>query len=395
MRQHSFPRRAQSDLPARLAAGRPSRAPAFRFDASAARHYRLLFENAPDGYLATDSGGTILEANQAAAALVHLSPGGLDGRTLASFVCAEQRDGFRNQLRRLKRAPPGVTREWTVRLQPEGADPFEASLTVSCLAEEPRGRIGLLWSLRDVTRRRRMEEKLKHSERRYRLLYAETLRNRDALRTLSARYLYAREEEAKRIAHELHDEAGQITAAIHLALAEVEAELLPRGREKLRRIGSLIEGIEERLRHLSHELRPTILDDLGLTPALAFLASGFAARTQVAASVKGSTGGRLDPMVETALYRIVQEALANVGKHARSTRAEITLAREGGNLVCAIRDDGVGFDDRSVGRRIGRAAGLGLLGIRERVGALNGRMQILSTPGEGTELRVSVPLRPR
>jgi signal transduction histidine kinase len=240
-----------------------------------------------------------------------------------------------------------------------------------------------------------MEERLKQSERRHRSLYAEMVRHRDALRILSTRSLYAREEEAKRIAHELHDEAGQITAAIHLALAEVALELPPSGRERLRRIGGLIEGVEERLRQLSHELRPSILDDLGLSPALAFLANGFSARTRVAVQVKGSTGGRLDPLVETALYRIVQEALANVGKHARATRADITLSRERGRLVCAVRDDGVGFEHRPVRRRVGRATGLGLLGIRERLGALNGQMQILSSRGEGTELRVSVPLRPR
>ena len=393
MRQQSFRQRAQRRRPARTAAARPGRVPISAFAGSTARHYRLLFENAPDGYLATDLAGTIREANRAAATLVRLPLAELIGRPLASFVCGEQRERFRARLRRA-RPPSGQTREFTVRLLPHEADPFEASLTVSCVAEEREG-IGLLWSLRDVTRRKRVEERLKQSEMRHRLLYAETLRNRDALRTLSTRYLYAREEEARRIAHELHDEAGQITAAIHLALAEVEAELLPSGREQLRHIGSLIEGVESRLRQLSHELRPTVLDDLGLTPALAFLARGFAARTQVAATVKGSTGGRLDPLVETALYRIVQEALANVGKHARSTCAEISLSREDGNLVCSIRDDGIGFDDRFVGRGVGRAAGLGLLGIRERVGALNGKMQIHSNPGEGTELRVSVPLRPR
>src|SRR5262249_44154268 len=178
--------------------------PAARSSAQAARHYRLLFEKAPDGYLATDVSGTIREANPAAATLVHLPPGRLVGRTLASFVCDEQRDGFRRELRRADRAAPGETREWTVRLQPDAADPFEASLTGSCLAQKVKDGIGLLWSLRDVTRRRLVEEKLRQSQRRFRLLYAETLRNRDALRTLSTRYLYAREEEAKRIAHELH-----------------------------------------------------------------------------------------------------------------------------------------------------------------------------------------------
>jgi PAS domain S-box-containing protein len=362
---------------------------------SASRHYRRLFEHAPDGYLATDVSGTIREANRAAATLVRVPPGGLMGRTLASLVCDEQRGAFRARLNRLKRARPRGSTEWVVRLRPPGADSFDAALTVSFLEGDAGEGIGLLWSLRDVTRRRRMEERLKQSERRHRSLYAEMVRHRDALRILSTRSLYAREEEAKRIAHELHDEAGQITAAIHLALAEVALELPPSGRERLRRIGGLIEGVEERLRQLSHELRPSILDDLGLSPALAFLANGFSARTRVAVQVKGSTGGRLDPLVETALYRIVQEALANVGKHARATRADITLSRERGRLVCAVRDDGVGFEHRPVRRRVGRATGLGLLGIRERLGALNGQMQILSSRGEGTELRVSVPLRPR
>jgi PAS domain S-box-containing protein len=396
MRQDSFRQRTKDPALATtsMTAGLHS-APAPRPATWAARHYRLLFEYAPDGYLATDVSGTIREANRAAAILVRAPPGGLVGRTLASFVCDEERRAFRAELHRLKRTRPRGTKEWVVRLRPAGAEPFEAALTVSFLAERLGDGTGLLWSLRDVTRRRRVEEKLKQSERRYRSLYAEVLRHRDALRILSTRSLYAREEEAKRIAHELHDEAGQITAAIHLALAEIEPELLPSGRERLRRIGVLIEGVEERLRQLSHELRPTILDDLGLIPALAFLANGFSARTQVAVAVKGSTGGRLDPLIETALYRIVQEALANVGKHARAARAEITLAREDGKLVCAIRDDGVGFSDRPARRGVGRPAGLGLLGIRERLGALNGQMQILSTPGEGTELRVSVPLRQR
>ena len=396
MRQHYSRRGFEAPLlgttpkPARLE-GRTDSRPAAR----AARHYRRLFERAPDGYLSTDSSGTIREANRAAAALVRTTPADLIGRTLGSLVCEEQRRAFRVHLDNLERTRPSGTREWIVRLQPPGAESFEAALAVSLPSPRARDGVGLLWSLRDVTRRRVVERKLKESERRYRRLYDEMVRHRDALRVLSTRFLYAREEEAKRIAHELHDEAGQITAAIHLALAEIEPELPPTGRERLRRVGALVETFEERLRQLSHELRPTILDDLGLGPALAFLAGGFSARAQIEVSVNGSTGGRLDPLVETALYRIVQEALANVGKHARATRVAITLGRVAGSLVCAIRDDGVGFAEEPPGRRGGRATGLGLLGIRERLGALNGRMQILSNPGKGTELRVSVPLRPR
>jgi len=350
------------------------------------RHYRSLFEKAPDGYLATDRRGKIREANRAAADLVRLPPAQLAGRSLASFVCAEQRPAFSRQLRRLVRRPP-EKEEWVVRLEPAGAAPFQAALTV---AGTPRT---LLWSLRDVTRRQRIERKWRQSERRFRSLYAEMLGHRDALRILSSRYLHAREEEAKRIAHELHDEAGQITAAIHLALAEIEPHIHPRGQEGFRRIGLLIEGIEQRLRRLSHELRPTVLDDLGLAPALAFLGHGFAARTGTAVSVSGSTRGRLDPLVETAVYRIVQEALANVSKHARASRVRIVLSRDGERLFCSIQDDGVGFDERAALRGAGRAGGLGLLGIRERLDALGGGMRIKASPEGGADLTIAVPWR--
>ena len=357
------------------------------------RHYRRLFDRAPDGYLATDRAGAIRDANRAAAELVDLRRKDVLGRTLASFVCDDQRSGFAGRLSRFIRRNTTAKEEWLLRLRPARREPFEAALTVAAVPHLHGNGIVLLWSLRDATRRRRMEEKLKHSERRFRSLYAEVLRQRDALRVLSARYLHAREEEAKRIAHELHDEAGQMTAAIHLALAEIEPELRPLGRERLRRIGQLIQGVEERFRCLSHELRPTILDDLGLAPALAFLCDGFASRTGLAVSVRGSTRGRLDPMVETALYRIVQEALVNVSKHARANRVEIALARGRDVITCSIRDDGVGFDDREILVRNGHGAGLGLLGIRERLDALGGSVRIHSSPREGTELLVTVPLR--
>jgi len=161
----------------------------------------------------------------------------------------------------------------------------------------------------------------------------------------------------------------------------------------LREIGALIEGIEDRLRQLSHELRPTLLDDLGLSPAIEFLASGFSARTGIPVRVTGSTIGRLDPLVETALYRIVQEAMTNVAKHARAHRVDISIRRRKQALVCAIRDDGVGFAEASPTPESPTTRGIGLLGIRERLDALGGTLAIHSIPGGGTELLASVPLR--
>jgi len=358
-----------------------------------ARRYRHLFECAPDGYLATDRRGTIEEANRSAAALLHLHPGDLVDRPLSSFVCDEQRRMFATRLDRLTRQGSPRKEEWLLRLAPAGADAFDAALTVAAVSQSASGTPNLLWSVRDISSRRRVERRLLESERRYRSLYDDMSRSRDELRVLSARYLNAREEEAKRIGRELHDEAGQIGAAVYLALAEIGRDLLPHGRERLREIGALIQGIEDRLRRLSHELRPSILDDLGLLPAIEFLAAGFSRRTGVLVRVRGSTGGRLDSLLETALYRIVQEALSNISKHARATYAEVEVSRRPSRVVCAIRDDGIGLRGESAQKGRRQRRGLGLLGVRERLDALSGKLLLMSRPGGGTELLASVPLR--
>jgi signal transduction histidine kinase len=199
------------------------------------------------------------------------------------------------------------------------------------------------------------------------------------------------EEEARRIAHALHDEAGQLLASVHLAVEEVARDLPPRARGRLREVRGLLDKIEMQLRHLSHELRPTMLDDLGLIPALEFLAQGVAARTGIPIAVNGPRDQRLPPLVETALYRVVQEALNNATRHARPRRVEIQVRLGPGAVHCTIGDDGQGFDVPSTVE--GRAArGLGLIGIRERLSALRGQLTIDSAPGRGTELSIAIPL---
>jgi len=184
-----------------------------------------------------------------------------------------------------------------------------------------------------------------------------------------------------------------MTTSIHLALAEIGADLPEAERERLETVHGHLDALEERLRRLSHELRPTILDDLGLRPALEFLTEGFAARTGISSSVEGSTKGRLEPLVETTAYRIVQEALTNIARHADATHASIRISRETGALRCSIRDDGVGMPIDPVTPGASRRRGLGLLGIRERLDALGGKFKVLSRAGGGTELLVTIPFR--
>lgn len=225
-------------------------------------------------------------------------------------------------------------------------------------------------------------------------LYEELLAHRDRLRALMAGIFKIKEEEAKRIAHALHDEAGQLLASMHLSLEEFAGELPASAQTRLQSMKGHLHRIEDQLRRLSHELRPTILDDLGLQPALHFLAQGFATRMGIPVTVEGSTGGRHAPPVETAIYRIVQEALANVTKHARATHVKIQLQQEADTIRCNVRDDGVGFEVPALLAQRGKP-GLGLLGIRERLDALGGTLSITSAPGRGTELRLTIPIDTR
>jgi signal transduction histidine kinase len=201
------------------------------------------------------------------------------------------------------------------------------------------------------------------------------------------------ERERHRIARALHDEVAQLLAVVQLALEDVRGEVSAAARP---RFAEAIERIDEaggRVRRIAHELRPSMLDDLGLVPALEFLAAGIGGRGGLEVAVESSAGGRLPRAAETALYRIAQEALSNVVRHARARRAEIRLETPDRAVSLTVRDDGDGFDVERA-RRPGTPS-LGLSGIEERVRALGGSFEIRSAPGAGTELRVGVPLTVR
>ncbi len=198
------------------------------------------------------------------------------------------------------------------------------------------------------------------------------------------------EEEARRIAHALHDEAGQLLASVYLELSELAREASEPAQLRVGRIKANLDQVREQLRRLSHEFRPPVLDQLGLVPALRFLGDGIGGRAALAVSVEGSTGGRLSGPLETAIYRVVQEALTNVTRHARARHVRIFLRRRGGELHCAVQDDGVGFDVSRV-RAPGGRKGLGLIGIEERVAAFRGRVELHSMPGRGTVVQISLP----
>lgn len=198
------------------------------------------------------------------------------------------------------------------------------------------------------------------------------------------------EEEIKRIAYAVHDEAGQLLVAVHLALAEVAIGMPEEQQAQFTRIKELLNEVEKHLRRYSHELRPTILDDLGWIPAIRFLADGISKRANLPIHIDATLSGRLPTATETTLYRIVQEALTNAVKHAKASNVWIRAWREEFTQCCSIRDDGAGFKVRR-GQGMPRK-GLGLVAMRERVTAIGGTLQIESRPGHGTEVSIRLPL---
>jgi signal transduction histidine kinase len=200
------------------------------------------------------------------------------------------------------------------------------------------------------------------------------------------------EGQARRIAHALHDEAAQLLASVHLALADVALHF-PDTAKAVSDTRGLLEQIEERLRNLSHELRPPILEDLGLVPALEFLADSVSKRWGLAVSVNASIDGHVPATVETTMYRIIHEALINVVRHARATHADVALRKEAHRMICSVRDNGIGLDASVAekGRTKGRQ-GLGLVEIQERTAALGGVLRLVPNTDRGTELTVEIPL---
>jgi len=209
---------------------------------------------------------------------------------------------------------------------------------------------------------------------------------RDALRRVVA----AQELERKRLARELHDETGQALTSILLELRSLEeAGSTEEARAAATQLRRLVTETLQDVRRLALELRPKALDDFGLVPAIERLAGAFSEQTGIRVDFETALPDeRLPSEVETALYRIVQEALTNVAKHAQARHVSVTLSRKDTSVTAVIEDDGRGFEAAGTD-----GAGLGLVGMRERLGLLDGRLAIESTVGSGTTIVAEVPFR--
>ncbi len=246
----------------------------------------------------------------------------------------------------------------------------------------------------ELAKRKAVEDSLIVSEQTTSKLLEKSRQMQQELRQLSRELLSAQEEERKKISRELHDVIAQTLTGINVRLAALKSEPMINAKELQKKIAStqrLVEKSVDIVHRFARELRPALLDDLGLIPALRSFMQGFTEETGVRVSLTAYVEIELvDGDKRTVLYRVAQEALTNVARHAQASVAEVSIQNLEGNICMEIKDNGVGFEMEgdSFVRKTNR---LGLLGMRERVEMVGGTFRVQSTPARGTVIRVEVP----
>lgn len=381
--------------------------------------YTDLYDFAPIGYFSLDDQGRILAVNLPGAAMLGVERSRLLNRRFPSFVAPPNRPAFRAFIERVFAEPGKHVCE--ANLVKESGATFCADLHAapaappdgpqrSCRlaasditalkrAEEAQRRTAELAAAnrelrQEIVRRRAVENALKDSERHQRKLLEKSRRMQEQLRHLSHRTLQAQEEERKRISRELHDDITQTLVGINVQLENlardpaVDPAKLAR---KIARTQRLVAKAVHTVLQFARELRPALLDDLGLIATVHSLVKDFTARTGIRVRFTAFAGvERLSIDRRTVLYRVAQSALANVARHAHASRVIIGI-RKLPNAVCMdVTDNGASFDVQRV-LRAARNRRLGLLGMRERVEMVGGSLSVVSTPGRGTTVRARVP----
>ncbi len=239
-----------------------------------------------------------------------------------------------------------------------------------------------------------LEQRVKQRTKELEELYHK-LHQRDKERgDLLGKIITAQEEERRRIARELHDEVSQTLTGLVMSLGSAET-LLSRdsaARQRLKSLRGLTSEAVEEVRRLIHDLRPSLLDDLGLIAAIGWYVENYLAPAGVKAELE--TQGfdrRLPPTVEITLFRVVQEAITNIVKHAQAKTAHIRLQLTDSTIIVTIEDDGVGFNARTLRRERRKGMAVGLLGMEERINLLGGKLNIESQPGGGTCVHFEIP----
>lgn len=337
--------------------------------------YRELFENARDAMYVHDLQGNYTSVNHAAEKLSGYDREEIIGHNFTEFIAREHIADVHHHFCG-KLAQRGET---TYEVEVIAKDGRRVPVEVSSRAIYENGEIiGVQGTARDITERKQAQ---------------------DALQMFSRQLIEAQEEERRRIARELHDQIGQVLTAVKMNLHTVQR--VCNAAEAGAHIKDNVEAVDEALRlvrDLSVDLRPPLLDDLGLVTALRWYVDRYAKRTRLASQVivdLNDPNERFSRELETACFRIAQEALTNVVRHAHATGVTLRLGKEDGFLRLSVKDDGVGFDPDTLQRRARCTATLGLLGMQERAHAAGGDIHVNSKVSQGTEIRLKLPLAPQ
>ncbi len=262
----------------------------------------------------------------------------------------------------------GTTRGIELNLLRKDGSQFPAEVAISAVRNKSGTPIGFVAVTRDMAMYKRAE---------------------DELRALNRRLVQIREEERRTIGRELHDQIGQSLTALKIALARTTMSVSPAGRPVLATSLSLVEELITKVRDLSLELWPSMLDELGLLPALLWHFDRFTDQVKVRVNFEhGRMDMTLSPEVKIAAFRIVQEALTNVARHARVEEVKVRLWADGGKLLLLVEDEGIGFDPE----KLPAGTSCGFRGMRERAFSVGGRVTVESVPGSGTTLIAELPI---
>ena len=381
--------------------------------------YTDLYDFAPVGYFSLDERGRILDVNLTGTVLLGVERSRLIDQCLPRFVTPENRPVFLSFLKQMFAEPEKRVCEATL-LKADGTafwanfhgtsaislnSPLRwcrvavSDITVQKQAEEVQHRIEAvtrenLALQHEITRRKVAEDTIRQSEQHQIQLLEQARQTQQQLRLLSHRILHAQEEERKRISRELHDEITQTLVNINIQLESLakEAALNPKGlKQKIARTQRLVEKSVDIVHRFARELRPTMLDDLGLIPALQSLMKSFMEETGIRVSLTAFEDvEKLSIAKRTVLYRVAQEALNNVASHAHATKVEVSIQRLPKALLMQIKDNGKSFDVEST-LKPGKNKRLGLIGMRERLEMVNGQFAIESAPGKGTTIQAQIP----
>lgn len=361
--------------------------------------YADLFDFSPVGYLTLDKGSVIREINLAATAMFGRQRSFLVGLPLINLVAVSSRRAFRRFTAEAA-DPKVVSTTVEVELRPP------SDRVVSVIARHVRARTGgheLFTVLVDVTAQRRLEkahqaalasERHRSAELRHEIEVRIAAEER--IKSLLERLVSVQEQERRRLALNLHDHLGQQITALRLAISTLRETVdATENSSRLDRIDQLVTQLDRDIDFFAWELRPAALDDVGLEPAIRAFVGQWSTTSKVVAEFHANAvaADRLPTDIESNLYRIVQEALNNVAKHAKAQHVSVLLERKNEEISLIVEDDGCGFEMAAVLSNFNK--GMGLAGIRERTALIGGEVEIESSPGNGTTLFVRIPLAAR